>query len=50
MTLEGFAKYSGQDIAALNSEYSFNLTSGVINTQSCPDYRNWTSDGPINLP
>jgi hypothetical protein len=50
MTPEGFAKYSVDDRKTLNSEYSFNLTTGVINTQSCAEYRNWTSDGPINLP
>ena len=50
MTSDGFSKYSETDQKELNRTYTFNITTGVINTQSCGDYRNWTTNGPINLP
>ena len=50
MTPEGFLKYSTRDLVELFTAYKFNSTTGIINTQSCRDYKNWTIDGPINLP
>ncbi len=50
MTPEGFLKYSPSDLVELLKAYKFNSMTGIINTQSCRDYKNWTIDGPINLP